>query len=122
MVQQQYSERQLKVAENLKRIIANSINIDKSLLPIIGDIYITVSEIRMSPDLKSARIYIIPSMASQDVKEMVDLINEFSYLIKKSVAKSAKLKYVPKLKFFYDESFEQANKIEHIIGEINKDD
>lgn len=122
MVQQQYSERQLKVAENLKRIIANSINIDKSLLPIIGDIYITVSEIRMSPDLKSARIYIIPSMASQDVKEMVGLINEFSYLIKKSVAKSAKLKYVPKLKFFYDESFEQANKIEHIIGEINKDD
>lgn len=122
MAQHEYSERQLKVAENLKRIIANTINIEKSLLPVIGDIYITVSEVRMSPDLKSARIYILPNTNINDIAQIISLMNEFSHIIKKTVAKSAKLKYVPKLKFVYDELFERANKIESIIGDINNND
>ncbi|MBT5827597.1 MAG: 30S ribosome-binding factor RbfA [Alphaproteobacteria bacterium] len=119
MAQKEYSERQLKVAENLKRIIANNINIDKSLLPVIGDIYMTVSEVRMSPDLKSARVYILPNTNADDTEQIVDLVNEFSYLIKKSVAKSAKLKYVPRLRFVNDKLFDHANKIENLIGDIN---
>lgn len=122
MAQKEYSERQLKVAENLKRIIANSINIDKSLLPVIGDIYMTVSEVRMSPDLKSARVYILPNTNADDAGQIVDLVNEFSYLIKKAVAKSAKLKYVPRLRFVNDKLFDHANKIENLIGDINRNE
>ena len=122
MAQREYSERQLKVAENLKRIIAYNINIEKSLLTIIGDVYITVSEIRMSPDLKSARIYIMPNCQDDEVSQIISLVNEFSYLIKKSIAKTAQLKYTPKLHFVYDKLYDQANKIEDILGNIKGHD
>jgi len=122
MSQKEFSERQLKVAENLKRIMSNLFNVEKLYIPVIGDIYITVSEVRMSPDLKLARIYILPSCAKDDVDQVIKLINEFSHIAKKSVAKSAKLKYVPKLHFVFDDLFDEAQKIEDLIGGIRQED
>ncbi len=76
----------------------------------------------MSPDLKSARIYIMPNCQDDEVSQIISLVNEFSYLIKKSIAKTAQLKYTPKLHFVYDKLYDQANKIEDILGNIKGHD
>ena len=80
---------------------------------------ITVTEVRMSPDLKSARAFVIP-LGGKDSKKTVDLLKEFSYIVRKILSKKIEMKYLPKVSFVEDKSFEYAEKIEKLIKQTNR--
>ena len=80
---------------------------------------ITVTEVRMSPDLKSARAFVIP-LGGKDSKKTVDLLKEFSHIVRKILSKKIEMKYLPKVSFVKDESFEYAEKIEKLIKQTNR--
>ena len=80
---------------------------------------ITVTEVRMTPDLKTARVYVIP-LGGVDTKETVKILTEYSHLVRKALSKRLDIKFLPKLTFVEDNSFEYAEKIEKIIKK-NKD-
>jgi ribosome-binding factor A len=121
---QPQSERQLKVSESLKRVISEALNISRIFEHVIGSAYVSVSEVNISPDLKNAKIFVIPNCKEEDRKEVISLMNEYSYEIKKIIARELKLKFTPRLYFVYDEIFNEAHKIEEIINrlDIPKDD
>ena len=73
----------------------------------------------MTPDLKTARAYVIP-LGGVDTKETVRILTEFSHLVRKALSKRLDIKYLPKLTFVEDNSFEYAEKIEKILKENNK--
>ena len=79
---------------------------------------ITVTEVRMSPDLKFARAFVLP-LGGKDSKKTVDLLKEFSYIIRKILSKKIEMKYLPKVSFVEDKSFEYAEKIEKLIKQTN---
>ena len=110
------SQRQLKVGETLKKIIANLFIKDQIVLPSISTRNITITEVRVSPDLRHARVYFVP-LSGNKPELALETLNQFSYEVKRRVKASWTAKFLPNLKFVLDLSFDYAEKIEKIITE-----
>ena len=116
--QRPYSQRQLRVGELVKQNLGELFIRNEAKIPLINSKLITVTEVRMTPDLKTARVYVIP-LGGNDTKETVRILTEYSHLVRKALSKRLDIKFLPKLTFVEDNSFEYAEKIERII-EKNK--
>ena len=117
--QKAFSQRQLRVGELVKQNLGELFIRNEAKIPSINSKTITVTEVRMTPDLKTARVYVIP-LGGVDTKETVKILTEYSHLVRKALSKRLDIKFLPKLTFIEDNSFEYAEKIEKIIKK-NKD-
>ena len=111
-----FSQRQLRVGELIKQNLGQIFSREEAKLPNFDTKNITVTEVRMSPDLKNARAYVIP-LGGKDLDKTVDLLTEFSYIVRKALAKKIHMKFLPKISFISDKSFDYAEKIEKLIKE-----
>ena len=109
-----FSQRQLRVGELIKQSLGQIFLRDEAKVPTLETKNITVTEVRMSPDLKNARAYVIP-LGGKDSEKAVSILTEFSPLIRKALAKKINMKFLPKVSFVSDESFDYAEKIEKLI-------
>jgi len=109
-----YSQRQLRVGELIKQSLGQIFLRDEAKLPSLVTKNITVTEVRMSPDLKNARAYVIP-LGGKDTEEAVNVLSKFSYLIRKALSKKIDMKFLPRVSFVGDKSFDYAEKIERLI-------
>ena len=114
----QVSQRQLRVGEMVKQALSLIFIKNEAKIPNLETNLITVTEVRMSPDLKSARAFVLP-LGGIDSKKTVDLLKEFSYIVRKILSKKIEMKYLPKVSFVEDKSFEYAEKIEKLIKQTN---
>ena len=112
--QKPFSQRQLRVGELVKQNLGELFIRNEAKIPLINSKIITVTEVRMTPDLKTARAYVIP-LGGIDTKETVRILTEYSHLVRRALSKRLDIKYLPKLTFVEDNSFEYAEKIEKII-------
>ena len=112
--QKSFSQRQLRVGELVKQNLGELFIRNEAKLASINSKLITVTEVRMTPDLKTARVYVIP-LGGIDTKETVKILTENSHLVRKALSKRLDIKFLPKLTFVEDNSFEYAEKIEKII-------
>jgi len=119
--QRTYSQRQLRVGEMVKQNLGELFIRDEAKIPLINTKLITVTEVRMTPDLKTARVYVIP-LGGKEIKETVRILTEYTHLVRRSLSKRLDIKFLPKLTFVEDNSFEYAEKIEKIIKEIKIND
>ena len=76
---------------------------------------ITVPEVRLSPDLKVATVYIMP-LGGEDSKPIIDALARNKSYIRTEIAHSVNLKYAPDLRFRRDETFDEANRIEKLLA------
>ena len=120
-LQRPFSQRQLRVGELVKQNLGELLIRNEAKIPLINSKLITVTEVRMTPDLKTARVYVIP-LGGGDVKETVRILTEYSHLVRKALSKRLDIKFLPKLTFVEDNSFEYAEKIERIIKKNNEND
>ena len=109
-----FSQRQLRVGELIKQNLGQIFLRNEAKVPSLETKNVTVTEVRMSPDLKNARVYVIP-LGGKDVENTVTILTEFSYLIRKALAKKIDMKFLPKVHFVGDKSFDYASKIEKLI-------
>ena len=114
----QFSQRQLRVGEMIKQSLGQIFLKGEAKVPTLETNNITVTEVRMSQDLKNARAYVIP-LGGKDSDKTVDLLTDFSYLVRKALAKKIHLKFLPKILFVSDKSFDYAEKIEKLIKETH---
>ena len=119
--QRPYSQRQLRVGELVKQNLGELLIRNEAKIPSINSKLVTVTEVRMTPDLKSARVYVIP-LGGADTKETVKILTEYSHLVRKALSKRLDIKFLPKLTFVEDNSFEYAEKIERIIKKNKEND
>ena len=110
----QFSQRQLRVGEMIKQSLGQIFLKGEAKVPTLETNNITVTEVRMSPDLKNAKVYIIP-LGGKDLDKVVNLLTDFSYIVRKTLAKKIHMKYLPKISFISDKSFDYAEKIEKLI-------
>ena len=109
-----FSQRQIRVGELIKQSLGQIFLKDEAKVPILETKNITVTEVRMSPDLKNAKAYVIP-LGGKDSEKTVSVLTEFSYLIRKALSKKIEMKFLPRVHFVSDKSFDYAEKIEKLI-------
>ena len=109
-----YSQSQLRVGELVKQNLGEIFIRNEAKIPSINTKVITVTEVRMTPDLKTARAYVIP-LGGVEMDKTVSILTEFSHLVRKALSKKLDIKFLPKLSFVQDNSFEYAEKIERLI-------
>ena len=114
-----YSQRQLRVGELIKQKLGEIFIRNEAKILALNTSVITVTEVKMTPDLKTARVYVIP-LGGVETKKTVKILTEFSHLVRKALSKKLDIKFLPKLAFVEDNSFEYAEKIERLIN-INKE-
>ena len=111
-----FSQRQLRVGELIKQSLGQIFLRDEAKIPILDTKNITVTEVRMSADLKNAKAYVIP-LGGKNTDRAVDILTEFSHLIRKALSKKVDMKFLPKVYFVGDKSFDYAERIEKLIQE-----
>ena len=119
--QRPFSQRQLRVGELVKQNLGQLFLRNEAKIPLTNTKLITVTEVRMTPDLKTARVYVIP-LGGIDTKETVKILTAYTHLVRKALSKRLDIKFLPKLTFVEDNSFEYAEKIERIIKENKYND
>ena len=119
--QRTFSQRQLRVGELVKQNLGELFIRNEAKIPNINSRLITVTEVRMTPDLKTARVYVIP-LGGIDLKETVRTLTEYAHLVRKALSKRLDIKFLPKLTFVEDNSFEYAEKIERLIKKNKAND
>ena len=113
------SQRQLRVGEMIKQALGMIFLRNEAKLPNLETKEITVTEVRMSQDLKIAKAFVLP-LGGKNASEAIDKLKEFSFIIRKVLSKKISMKFLPKLLFVKDESFDYAEKIENLIKQTNK--
>ena len=113
------TQRQLRVGEMIKQALGMLFIRDEAKLPNLSTKEITVTEVRMSPDLKTAKIFVMP-LGGKNAEEIIEKLKEFSFVIRKVLSKKIMVKFMPKLFFVNDDSFDYAEKIENLIRQTQK--
>lgn len=116
------SQRQRRVAEQLRHIISETLqrgHFDNELLLNKANTII-VSEVRPSPDLKYARAYVM-SLNGEGMDELLPALNDQARIFQKDIGKNSNLKFTPRVKFVTDTSFDEAQHIEDILRDVQKD-
>ena len=113
------SQRQLRVGEMIKHSLGMIFVRNEAKVPNLETNNITVTEVKMSQDLKIAKAYVLP-LGGQDAEEKIKKLKEYSFLVRKTLSKKIFMKFLPKLIFTKDDSFEYAEKIENLIKQTNK--
>lgn len=115
------SQRQLRVGEQLRHIIAETLrrgHFHHEALLDAGKI--TVTEVRTSPDLKHATAFVM-ALGGEDMDKILPALNDAASVFQKDIGRQAQMKFTPKLRFMMDHSFDEARHIENILQDISKE-
>lgn len=117
------SQRQLRVGEQLRHIIAETMQRghfrDEILIDNASDV--TVTEVRPSPDLKQATAYVI-SLGGHDMDQILPALNNNAAIFQKDINSKSNLKFTPKMRFKLDTSYENVQKLDEILSNIHYSD
>ena len=113
------SQRQLRVGEMIKQSLGMIFMRNEAKVPNLETNDITVTEVKMSEDLKVAKAFVLP-LGGENAEEKIKLLKQFAFLIRKVLSKKIRIKFLPKILFAKDESFDYAEKIENLIKQTNK--
>ena len=109
------SQRQIRFGELIRKIISESIVRGDFFIQDFDSSKITVSFVKMSKDLKIASVYIMP-LGGKNKDVILECLNNNKYLIQRSISQAKlKSKFTPKINFFIDDSFEEAERIENLL-------
>jgi ribosome-binding factor A len=125
------SQRALRVGELVRHALAEMLTRGEVHDPVIETHLITIPEVRMSPDLKLATVYVMP-LGGRDENEVVAALDRNKRFLRGEIAHRVNLKFAPDIRFRVDERFDEAERIEKLLrtpevqrdlgGDDNKDD
>jgi ribosome-binding factor A len=116
------SQRQLRVGELIRHEFAEMLTRGDIHDPVIEGHLITVPEVRMTPDLRLATVYVMP-LGGKDEAEVVEALNRNRKFLRGEIARRVNLKFAPDIRFRIDERFDEAERIEKLLRtpEVRRD-
>jgi ribosome-binding factor A len=108
------SPRQLRVGELIRHELADMLSRGDIHDPVIEAHMITVPEVRMSPDLRLATIYIMP-LGGRDADDVIEAFEHNNRYVRGEIARRVNLKFAPEIRFRVDERFDEAERIEKLL-------
>jgi len=112
------SQRQLRVGEMLRRAISEILARGDIHDPDLANSSVTVAEVRTSPDLKNATVYVYP-LGGANAENVVAALNKCSGEVRRSLNKNISLKYSPKIKFLLDTTIDQMEETRRLLNQKN---
>ena len=110
------SVRLLKVGERVRHVMSELLTRQQVHDATLTAHHISVTEVRMSPDLRQARVYVKPLLGGDEANVLAALRRNTAYL-QREVAQRLGLKFAPKLQFHADESFDEAERIDRLLND-----
>ena len=115
------SQRQLRVGELIRHALSEALARGDIYDDVIAGHVITISEVRMSPDLRTATVFVMP-LGGQDVKPVLDALEQNRRYIRGLVAKAVNLKFAPDVRFREDKSFDSGHRIDRLLDSLKPSD
>jgi len=112
------SVRLLRVGESVRHVLADILQRGDVHDDVLSSHVVSVTEVRMSPDLRHAIVYVKPLLGRDEEVVLKALRTNTAYL-QREVARRVKLKYAARLRFIGDESFEEGSHIEAVLRSPN---
>ncbi len=106
--------RHLRIGEEIRHILADIFIRGESRSPELFDVTITISEVRVAPDMKNATAYFMP-LAGENKEKLLLALKTAQPEIRYLVSKRIKLRHTPKIYFALDESFDEAQRINELL-------
>ena len=118
----QPSQRMLRVGELIRHVVADLLSRSAVNDPVLDGHVISVPEVRMSPDLKLATVFVMP-LGGKDVQPVLDALDRNRKFLRGEVAHKCSLRFAPDLRFRVDESFDRGSRIDSLLNspEVQRD-
>jgi ribosome-binding factor A len=113
---EQHSVRLLKVGERVRHVLSDILTRQQVHDDTLSAHSVSVTEVRMTPDLRHATVYVKPLLGAHEDEVVTALRHNTAYL-QREVAKALKLKFAARLSFRADESFDEADRIERLLAD-----
>ncbi len=108
-------QRQLRVGEELRHVLAAIFERETFRDPALIDVRLTVTEVRPSPDLRHARVYVVPLGGAKDMKSILEGLKRVKPFLRREVASRVQIKFIPDLIFSADTTFDEAEHISRLL-------
>jgi ribosome-binding factor A len=110
------SVRLLKVGEQVRHVVSELLMRQEVHDEVLSAHSVSVTEVRMSPDLRHAAVYVKPLLGA-DEDEVIQALRTNTAFFQREVARRLKLKYAARIKFLPDESFDEASRIDRLLAD-----
>ena len=111
----QPTQRPLRVGEELRHALARILGRGELRDPALVDVAVTVTEVRVAPDLKSAAVFVMP-LAGAHASEIVAALNRAGPYLRRAVMREVNLRHAPELTILLDTAFDHASRISALLG------
>lgn len=118
--EQSQSQRQLKVSQVINAALVECLRREGRISRVLDGCPLTITKVNMSPDLRIANCYFLPFNTDLQAEQILDALEESKYVIRDYVTREVHLKFSPEIRFFYDEGFENAQRIEELLRNKGK--
>ncbi len=118
------SQRQLRVGELVRKALSDILRGDEIRHPDVAEASITVTEVRLSPDLRNATVFVLP-LGGKNAEAVLEGLGLCVPFLRGRLAREVELRHAPALSFLLDDSFDQAERVEALLeatGDISDDD
>jgi ribosome-binding factor A len=109
------SQRMLRVGELVRHVVSDLLSRGAVNDPVLEAHVISVAEVRMSPDLKLATVYVMP-LGGKDISPVLEALDRNKRFLRGEIAHRVTLRYAPDLRFRVDESFDRGARIDAILA------
>jgi ribosome-binding factor A len=109
------SQRQLKVGELIRHALAEILTRGEIVDDVLDRYSLTVSEVRMTPDLKLATVFVLP-LGGEGSEEAVSHLDKHKRFLRGELARRVNLKFMPELRFKTDTSFAASKRIDELLA------
>lgn len=110
------SNRQLRVGQEVRKVIATALENGEARSPEISNAFITITQVIMSPDLKYATVY-LTTLNGKNLGVVIEQLTAEKWIFKKLVADKLKLRFTPEINFRVDDTFDEAEKINRLMND-----
>ena len=111
---QELSQRQLRVGQEIQKVIATAIEHGDVRSEEIAKAFITITKVVMSPDLKYATVY-LTTLNGKNLGIVLEQLDADKWLFKKQVANKLKLRFTPEISFRADDTFDEVERINKLM-------
>ena len=110
------SQRQLRAGELIRHSLVEILREEDISDPALEGVSVTVTEVRMSPDLRHATAFVEP-LGGGRAGEVVDALNRHARFLRGRLGRTIDMKFTPDLKFLHDESFDEAQRMDRLFDD-----
>ncbi|MDR2724091.1 MAG: 30S ribosome-binding factor RbfA [Holosporaceae bacterium] len=110
--------RMYRVAAEIKKVLSEYLLCSPFGQEKINSVFLSITEVTVSPGLQHAKVYVTPLSKDVNKEECLEFFKKYCHLLRRRLGREIRLKFVPDISFYIDDSYEQRNQIEMLLRRL----